>query len=333
MGVHFYDRSPSGPDEQYARLGPPRSLLKAGIPCVVWAEDALSIIHRVPTVLFDQQLLVPDNYVKVAAQVICSDLPYSIRSTDNDERWKDFSRFNKDRPHAFDLNTSTIFLQHDDPALAHETNKPVRIFVHAASVFHFDVQDPSRSCMNPSPPSEDSSSIRFPTLPAFYDAIVDTKHDPPLPFIHQKFEASLASFQSYLTMYTLSDKGITSVKNPAGDGRVLIPACLELLQKIKDENRPFLIRHFLSLKPLECHESEMERMVIKEERFLRIDIPYQRPSHPLPYHPFYRSRGWDLPAQEPRLTPYLIRNPSRKLDLDWRPLAKYASMARKMMSR
>ncbi|KAK0199929.1 hypothetical protein DFS33DRAFT_205120 [Desarmillaria ectypa] len=248
MRVHFYDRSPSGPDEQHARLGPPRSLLQADIPCVVGAEDALSIVHHVPTVLFDQQLLVPDNYVKAAARVICSGLPYSIRTTDGDPRWKNFFRFNKDRSHAFDLNVSTIFLQHVDPALAHETDKPVRIFVHAASVFHFDVQDPSCTCVKPSPPSDDSDAICFPTLPAFYDAIVDTKHDPPLPFVHQKFEASLVSFQSYLTMYTFSDKGITSVKNPAGDGRVLIPACLELLQRIKDENRPFLIRHFLSMK-------------------------------------------------------------------------------------
>ncbi|PBK71307.1 hypothetical protein ARMSODRAFT_883557 [Armillaria solidipes] len=193
MGIHFYDRSPTGPYEQHARIGPSRSLLNASIRYVVWAEDALFIVHRVPIVLFDQQLLVPDNCVKVAARVVCSDIPYSIRTTDNDARWEDFSRFNKECPHACDLNASTIFLQDVDASALiwqMKLTRPKRIFVHTASMFHFDVLDPSRTCVNLSPPSDDFGDTRFPTLPAFFNAIVDTKHEPPLPFVHQKFKAS-----------------------------------------------------------------------------------------------------------------------------------------------
>lgn len=124
MGVHFYKTSPSGPDEQRARLGPPTALLKAGIPSVVWAEDALSVVHRVPTALLDQQLLVSDNRLEDAAQAICAVLPYTV-AVDDDPQWKDYGRFNKDRPHAFDLNRSTIFLQHHNPTWAWEHVRPV----------------------------------------------------------------------------------------------------------------------------------------------------------------------------------------------------------------
>lgn len=121
-------------------------------------------------------------------------------------------------------------------------------------------------CLNTSPPSEDTRQIRFPTLAAFYDALVATRHDPPLPVIHQKFQASLATFISYLTLYTLSDNGITAVED-ANPEPTLIPACLDLLENIKHENRPFLIRHFLSMKPLEFEESAMERVALKQEHW------------------------------------------------------------------
>ncbi len=64
-------------------------------------------------------------------------------------------------------------------------------------------------------------------------------------------------------MYTLSDKVLPSVKDPAGSRRVLILVCLELPERIKDENWPVLTCCFLSLKPLEYHESAMEMMMIK----------------------------------------------------------------------
>ena len=118
MAVHFFEESPSPPDEQLARLDPPISLLKAGIPCVVWAEDALSIVHRVPTCLFDQQLLVPDDCLEAATHAICSVLPYARAMADDESRWKDIRLFNAECPHSFDLNRKTILLKHHNLTFA-----------------------------------------------------------------------------------------------------------------------------------------------------------------------------------------------------------------------
>ncbi len=119
MGLHFFDKSPSWPSEQLAHLRPPTVLLQAGIPCVVWAEDALSIVHRVPTVLFDTQILVSDDDLHRAAHAICSRLPYAM-CHDDGPGWKDVRQFNKDLPHAFDIGGATLFLRHHNPEWARQ---------------------------------------------------------------------------------------------------------------------------------------------------------------------------------------------------------------------
>lgn len=120
MAIHFYDESPSPPDEQLARFEPPIALQKAGIPCVVWAEDALSIVHRVPTVLFDQQLLVPGDCLEAAAHAICSTLPYARLLDDNRAAWRDVRIYNPERPHVYDMNNTSLLLRHQDPDWAEE---------------------------------------------------------------------------------------------------------------------------------------------------------------------------------------------------------------------
>jgi hypothetical protein len=61
---------------QLDRLRPARALLRDNIPCVVWAEDALSFVHCVPTSLSTLQLLVPDTELQSAASNITTTLPY-----------------------------------------------------------------------------------------------------------------------------------------------------------------------------------------------------------------------------------------------------------------
>lgn len=46
MAIHSDYESPLY--QQIARLGPPAVLSEAGIPCVVYAEDALSIVYHTP---------------------------------------------------------------------------------------------------------------------------------------------------------------------------------------------------------------------------------------------------------------------------------------------
>ncbi|KAF9017274.1 hypothetical protein BDZ89DRAFT_1074901 [Hymenopellis radicata] len=313
MGIHFFDSSPSGPKEQRGRLGPPLTLLNAGIPCVVWAEDALSMVHRVPTVLFDQQLLVPDALVHKAVNAICTDLPYSVTpiSEDNRRTWVDMRAFNKDQPHAFDLPGSTVFLHHADPESADEEEKPVRIFVHRASTFHFELDDSSRTILNPDPPGQEYANIRFPTLPAFYDTLVDTLHEPPHPFHHMKLSLQLRNWMSYLSLYTLPGKGITDTVDEETNERVLIPEVLSVLNQVKEENRPMIIRELLPMSPLDYEESVMERRTLKKERLERMGKQYHPPAH-IPFNPF------------------MTRNGRGDLWVQWRPLAQYMSMAKRM---
>lgn len=87
--VRFYTESPSPPFEQLGRLQPPSALLKANITCLVYAEDALSIVHRVPTGLFDQQLLLHKKDLFEASRVLRECLPYTLCDVDPEDNWKD----------------------------------------------------------------------------------------------------------------------------------------------------------------------------------------------------------------------------------------------------
>ncbi len=128
----------------------------------------------------------------------------------------------------------------------------------------------------------------------------------------------MESWISYLTQYTLSDKGICT-DSSTGPDKVLIPACLDLLEKLKPENRPYLIRHLLDIKPLERAETAMEMEAIRAEEWYmfvahssgdltkttssrRLGLQLS-PSRPLPYSPRLRARGRDPIVLPPRLTP------------------------------
>ncbi|EAU93570.1 hypothetical protein CC1G_02800 [Coprinopsis cinerea okayama7 len=325
MGIHFHEASPSGPSEQRGRLGPARALVSAQIPSVVWAEDALSIVHRVPTGLFDFQILVPDDKVHLAAHEICRRRPYSIIDGSQDDRWLDYKLYNQERPPAFKFGETSLLLCHAE-AKGHE---PDRVLVHAASTFHFDLVDPSRTCLNPDPPDAESSSIRYPTLAAFFDAIIDTFYEPPLPYIHRVFRSQLNVFHSYLLTYSLGKEGILVQEDPVTKEPTPVPECWRLLEELKYENRPFLIRSILQTGSLSFQDGFIERQELKAERFAKLGLKHVPP--PMPYNPLSRQRGIPEPSHEPRLTPYLTTGRNGKPGIDWRPLARYASIAHRLL--
>lgn len=161
MTIHYYEsKSPSDAVEQIARLDAPIALSIAHIPSVIWAEDALSIVHRVPTVLFDQHILVPDDCVESATRTICSALPYT-RVMD-DEVWKDSHLYNKDRPHAFNLNTTTFILTHQDQKWASEN--VCRFTIFSSSTFGDKLLRKNPSASSSMPPQ--SGTLTFRTRPA-----------------------------------------------------------------------------------------------------------------------------------------------------------------------
>jgi hypothetical protein len=119
MGIHFYSTSPCRPSEQAGRLKPASHLLQVGICSIVYAEDALSIIHRVLTCLFDQHLLLQKSDLQRAVKCLCSaPLSYERCLVDEEKHWKDYPFINPDTPHAFRLNEDTYLLKHNDPPQA-----------------------------------------------------------------------------------------------------------------------------------------------------------------------------------------------------------------------
>ncbi|KAK0231011.1 hypothetical protein IW262DRAFT_1489292 [Armillaria fumosa] len=290
MVAHFFTESPSHPGEQKARLGPPPppSLIRAQIPFVVFAEDALSIVHRVPTTLHDQQLLVPDGRVDEAVKVLCNTLPYRVIDGHTSPSWLDSPVFNRARPYTFS-GTPTVMIEHTAPDILQgkDEPEPLRILVHATSTFHFDMHDTPRTCLNPAPPTPDFTSIRFPTIPAFYDALIDIYLEPPLGVVHQKLQFQLTGFRGYLSLYTVSNEGFCC--DPASTGELhLIPNCLQVLEQVKEGNRLTLARHFLKIS-LDWQAEALERMIIKEAQYKARGLLYKKPQ--IPYHPLARAAG------------------------------------------
>lgn len=255
--TRFYDTSPSPPNEQEARLRPLVPLLRAGIPFVVIAQDALAIVHRVPVPLNEEmQLLVPDNLVSIAARVLCTTGLYRITEPRPNTIWCDLVTPKVGRPYPGPNawgQTFTAWLAHTSPEeiAGRDCQNPMDILVHPQSSFHFDVRDMSRTCLNPAPPSSDLAAIRYPTWPAFFDMAVDTRFDPPVG--QYEVSAELASYEDNLLTYALSDDiGGALFENEPYNGdrhtydfRRLLPECWKALDEVKDENKLYLARSLL----------------------------------------------------------------------------------------
>ncbi|KAJ7696421.1 hypothetical protein B0H17DRAFT_929243, partial [Mycena rosella] len=226
-------------------LRPPLAISKAGIPCVVWAEDALSIVHRVLTALFDLQLLAPDNQVPAAVKALCAQLPYNVIPNGDTEttRWRDTKLITRIARMRSTWGRRRLLVR---PTKS--TKKaPTRILLHQATTFHFDINDTSRTILNPALPDPAFALIRFPTITAFLDSAVDTQYEPPLPVQHYKFNQHLQMFIGYLELYTLPDEGVQWVPDAETNEHILLPQFLQVLDTVKEENRPSLIRDFMGL--------------------------------------------------------------------------------------
>jgi hypothetical protein len=100
MVTHFYDSSTDSIETQDTRLKPARAISDAHIPCLVWAEDALSFAHFVPTGLFALQLLVPDEHVHEASSVVETRLSY-VQIEEPNQAWLEHKFINCDQPTCF----------------------------------------------------------------------------------------------------------------------------------------------------------------------------------------------------------------------------------------
>lgn len=110
----------------------------------------------------------------------------------------------------------------------------------------------------------------------------------------------------YLTAYTLSDKnnGESYFIDGSGD-RVPIDNCWQVLEQVKEANRPTLIRHFLDIPGLGYRESMIEREDIKQEICQRRGLVYQPPTRGRKFAPYSVDRNLPERPLKPRLTPYV----------------------------
>ncbi|KAK7060582.1 hypothetical protein VNI00_001348 [Paramarasmius palmivorus] len=233
MGVHLYDESPSGPIEQHTRLTPARALVQAGIPCVVWAEDALSFVHFVPTGLFTFQILVPDELLEHATDTITSTLPCYRRAPvpEGYQHWVELRIFNPLQPPCF---PNAIPLVTSD-----NQNVPEHIIVHPASFWSFNMHDLSKTtALSPAYHSDDST-IRFPALHAFIDSMITTILEPPggLHMRSKTLETRLRTFLGYLFTYTPAMRA----EPPLLPDGSLEPGLKGVYEGIGEENRPYFM--------------------------------------------------------------------------------------------
>ncbi|KAJ3505436.1 hypothetical protein NLJ89_g7415 [Agrocybe chaxingu] len=228
MGMEYYDSCPWSDECKDHRLAPAVALSKAGIPCVVWAEDALAFIRFVPTCLFSLQLFVPDELLDRATSILTT--TYSFQSADPPEAWCEYPMFDRTTPSCYPRSVS---LSTTAPEESLHSDDPRQIWLHPQSFFSFDVRDTSLSVTLDQFPN----TVRFPTRPAFLDTLFTVMLESPIGFRHHKFHGTMMTYYGYLLQYTMRGPIIL----PSGE---LGPAHKKALCEVEEENRPYF-RHLL----------------------------------------------------------------------------------------
>ncbi|KAF5376859.1 hypothetical protein D9615_007282 [Tricholomella constricta] len=223
--LHFYDQSTDSIETQCLRLAPALAITRANIPCLVWAEDALSFVYFVPTSLFALQLLVPDEDLEKAALTITSSLPYE-RIYGAAPGWLEMRMVDPAQPSCF---PNSIYLRTTKlPHLRHEDD-PEEIYLHPQSFFSVDIRQHDRSVSLSTLPKE-YADIRFPTRAAFLDALFDTLLDPPSGLRVLRLTLKLDVYISYIAIYTLRKYPVLS------DGE-LEPEHAAVRDSLREEHR------------------------------------------------------------------------------------------------
>ncbi len=231
--LHFYDECPYGLDEQEIRLEAARVLANAGTRCLVHFEDALAFIHFVPTGLFGLHFIVADQDVDRATNAITNVLPYHVHTGVVEQYCESIFR----DPAQTRMYTTSTYLWRSVPSVNGES---MLLFVHPQTRFNLDVEDYTRSVsLLPFP-----DSIRFPTLAAFLDSIIEDHLNPcQAGYISSKESYNFHTFMSYVCLYTLRHEGPAVLPN--GD---LYPNCVEVMQSLRPENRS-IFEDFARMSP------------------------------------------------------------------------------------
>jgi len=219
----YYDQCPASLEVQTYRLAPAQVLSEAGIPCLIYGEDALCFVHFVLTHSFKYHLVVADTNQDRASAEIIRALGLQI-FTGIDDNINESLFSDPDRTRVF-MNSTHLQQIVTDTTLEPRRNL---ILVHPQSHFNIDVSDYTRSVSVPPFPD----NIRFPTRTAFLDSLFDTYLDPNCGRVTSRGCVMLKIWISYLFEYTLRNQPVVL---PNGD---LEPEHAQLKSSLKPENQP-----------------------------------------------------------------------------------------------
>ncbi|KAG7095591.1 hypothetical protein E1B28_006321 [Marasmius oreades] len=252
------------------RLKAATVLSKAQLDCVVYGGDALVFFYGLPVLLTDSlQLMVHEANLTAAGKAICSALNYSQVEVDEARDFKEVARYvpqGSTPTHAFKINKDTLLFTHNFPEQAYEKCEPLRIYIHASTVYHVNMNNSLRYSSHPKLPKNDFQCVYFLREEAYYDSILDTMFKPPSGSRHIKlleilrsYLMNLISFTTTLSegrifvgqdLYAKKSRDPTSVK--------IHPYLLKRLACVRFDNRTYLIRAFVHGR-LNGEESARER--------------------------------------------------------------------------
>ncbi|KAF5321228.1 hypothetical protein D9619_000536 [Psilocybe cf. subviscida] len=213
------------------RLQVPCLLAQREIPCLVFGEDALSLVFHVPTVLFSLHILVADKHVGQAVEAITrSSFPYKINTDHLIPNYNDPIIVDPDQTKAY---PNSIHLRNtNEPADKHQSSQ---IIIHPETHFNFIIDDYKLSTsVFMFPEALFPESVRLPQRAAMVDSIIDSLLDPNSGVVTIVGSRELRRWLAYIIVYGICrDSKIVVAEQ-------LHPDTQELINAVKVENRPFL---------------------------------------------------------------------------------------------
>lgn len=229
MGL-FYEYQPPSPDVQHQRLVALRQLTSRGIPCILWGEDALNYVHSVPTSLFDQQILVPDNLLRSASSVIREGRYIPVPFTPD---YSDFHGPNVGKaPYPRGILLKHLDIPDEEPYKLYPL--PGYILLLPQSYFGLDTRSKHRFQSLVPPLDESNADILAPRFNTFLEGLVAFNINPPVPLEtpHGKGRLKHEIFIGYLMTYRVKYEDDGDTPPP----KELLPEERAILSELQTED-------------------------------------------------------------------------------------------------
>jgi hypothetical protein len=248
MGYWYEYRPP--PDEQHKRLVALRQLTSRGIPCILWGEDALDYVHSVPTSLFDQKIIVPDESLESASVVLQEGRYVPAPFTHHYYDWFGPNVGKSAFPRG-------IFLKHldipDDEPYKLEL-LPGYILLLPQSYYGFDVRSKERFQSLVPPLDVSNGDILTPKFHTFLEGLVVFRLNPPVPHETPHITGWLRNetFMEYLMRYRVKYEDDGDAPPP----QELLPEERVILSELQTEDARWYMgvylseRRFLTMKEI-----------------------------------------------------------------------------------